>query len=268
MPRSWSVPSNVSSGRSAGPCVPWHPPGILAFRPAHPDLAEAGSAVPCAAPHLGRDGASAPGHVPRTRRGCPMSLHPPFRRNRIRSRPADLKLPVDSILAMVDPGETHLCGGHRGAPRNPEPVPQPLPPPGRHALPAGKTLADFDFSFHPSIECKRIDSLRKLCFVERKENVSLLGPPSVGETHRRHRAGHRSGPARQEGLLRVARRSHHLIRGNSCRMRGRSDLWRALHPPTDGDRVSPSKRTPGSRKDPTPRGSSHLPTGPTFDCQR
>ena len=50
-------------------------------------------------------------------------------------------------------------------------------------LPAVKTLEEFDFSFQPSIKREQIDSLAELSFLERKENVVLLGPPGVGKTH-------------------------------------------------------------------------------------
>jgi DNA replication protein DnaC len=50
-------------------------------------------------------------------------------------------------------------------------------------LPAVKTLDGFDFSFQPSIRREQIESLHELGFVERKENVILLGPPGVGKTH-------------------------------------------------------------------------------------
>jgi len=50
-------------------------------------------------------------------------------------------------------------------------------------LPAIKTLADFDFSFQPSLKREQIDSLHSLGFLERRENVVLLGPPGVGKTH-------------------------------------------------------------------------------------
>ena len=50
-------------------------------------------------------------------------------------------------------------------------------------LPAAKTLADFDFSFQPSVKREQIESLHTLGFLERKENVVLLGPPGVGKTH-------------------------------------------------------------------------------------
>ena len=50
-------------------------------------------------------------------------------------------------------------------------------------LPAVKTLAQFDFAFQPSIKREQIDSLHELGFVDRRENVILLGPPGVGKTH-------------------------------------------------------------------------------------
>ena len=50
-------------------------------------------------------------------------------------------------------------------------------------LPAVKTLDQFDFSFQPSIKREQIESLHELGFLERAENVILLGPPGVGKTH-------------------------------------------------------------------------------------
>ncbi len=50
-------------------------------------------------------------------------------------------------------------------------------------LPAVKTLADFDFTFQPGLKREQIDSLHTLGFIERHENVVLLGPPGVGKTH-------------------------------------------------------------------------------------
>ncbi|QCQ22766.1 IS21-like element helper ATPase IstB [Desulfoglaeba alkanexedens] len=46
-----------------------------------------------------------------------------------------------------------------------------------------KTLEQFDFSFQPSIDRKVIRELSGLSFVDRAENVILLGPPGVGKTH-------------------------------------------------------------------------------------
>jgi DNA replication protein DnaC len=46
-----------------------------------------------------------------------------------------------------------------------------------------KTVEQFDFSFQPSIDRKVIRELSSLSFVDRSENVILLGPPGVGKTH-------------------------------------------------------------------------------------
>jgi DNA replication protein DnaC len=50
-------------------------------------------------------------------------------------------------------------------------------------LPALKTLDQFDFAFQPSIDRSQVLSLHELGFLERKENVILLGPAGVGKTH-------------------------------------------------------------------------------------
>ena len=50
-------------------------------------------------------------------------------------------------------------------------------------LPAVKTLADFDVRFEPSVKLEQLESLHTLGFLERRENVILLGPPGVGKTH-------------------------------------------------------------------------------------
>jgi DNA replication protein DnaC len=46
-----------------------------------------------------------------------------------------------------------------------------------------KTIEQFDFAFQPSIDRKVIRELAGLTFVDRAENVVLLGPPGVGKTH-------------------------------------------------------------------------------------
>lgn len=50
-------------------------------------------------------------------------------------------------------------------------------------LPFHKTLEEFDFSFQPSIDAKRIQDLATLRFVAHQENLIFLGPPGVGKTH-------------------------------------------------------------------------------------
>ena len=113
------------------------------------------------------------------------------RRDRIRAQLADLKMPgsleaLDQILSQVD-------GGKLGAPdaiesllgaqitlRNNRRLQAAM---RSSRLPVVKTLDDFDFSFQPSLKRDQIQNLHELGFVERRENVILLGPPGVGKTH-------------------------------------------------------------------------------------
>ena len=50
-------------------------------------------------------------------------------------------------------------------------------------LPYHKTLSQFDFSFQPSIDERRIRDLATLRFLEHQENLIFLGPPGVGKSH-------------------------------------------------------------------------------------
>lgn len=120
-----------------------------------------------------------------------MKIDAPSRRDQIRAMLADLKLPgaleaSDSILAEADGGgitaseaiakllraQIDLRNNRRlqAAMRS-------------SRLPTVKTIDEFDFSFQPSIKREQIESLAELGFLERKENVVLLGPPGVGKTH-------------------------------------------------------------------------------------
>ena len=112
-------------------------------------------------------------------------------RDAIRCMLADLKMPgsleaVDGILAEID-------GGHLAATeainrlllaqitlRNNRRLKAAM---RSSRLPVVKTLESFDFSFQPSIKRQQIESLHELGFIDRKENVVLLGPPGVGKTH-------------------------------------------------------------------------------------
>jgi DNA replication protein DnaC len=49
-------------------------------------------------------------------------------------------------------------------------------------LPHHKSLDDFDFSFQPKLDARKIKDLAALGFVEERANVCLLGPPGVGKT--------------------------------------------------------------------------------------
>jgi DNA replication protein DnaC len=46
-----------------------------------------------------------------------------------------------------------------------------------------KTIDSFDFAFQPSLDRARVMDLAVLNFLQRKENIVLLGPPGVGKTH-------------------------------------------------------------------------------------
>lgn len=120
-----------------------------------------------------------------------MKAAPPSRRDRIRAMLADLKLPgaleaIDAVLSGIDGGALtgseaieRLLGAQIQLRNN-----RRLQAAMRSSrLPAVKTLADFDFSFQPSIKREQIESLCELGFVERRENVIFLGPPGVGKTH-------------------------------------------------------------------------------------
>lgn len=113
------------------------------------------------------------------------------RRDRIRAQLADLKMPgalesLDDVLTGVDGGGVtaseaieQLLGAQIMLRNN-----RRLQAAMRSSrLPKIKTLADFDFSFQPSIKREQIDSLHELGFLERRENVIFLGPPGVGKTH-------------------------------------------------------------------------------------
>jgi DNA replication protein DnaC len=116
---------------------------------------------------------------------------PTSQRDAIRNMLADLKMPgsleaVDGILGEIDGGKlaaTEAINRLLSAQitlRNNRRLQAAM---RSSRLPAVKTLENFDFSFQPSIKREQIESLHELGFIERKENVVLLGPPGVGKTH-------------------------------------------------------------------------------------
>jgi DNA replication protein DnaC len=58
----------------------------------------------------------------------------------------------------------------------------------RHALriskmPHHKTLDEYDFSYQPELDPRKVRDLATLAFAEARANAALLGPPGVGKTH-------------------------------------------------------------------------------------
>ena len=51
------------------------------------------------------------------------------------------------------------------------------------ALPNHKTIDEFDCSFQPELDPKRLAELKSLRFVEKHLSTLILGPPGVGKTH-------------------------------------------------------------------------------------
>lgn len=59
-------------------------------------------------------------------------------------------------------------------------------------FPAIKTLDEFDYGFAAGVKNSQIDELAGLGFVERQENVVLVGPSGVGKTHLAIALGYRA----------------------------------------------------------------------------
>jgi len=120
-----------------------------------------------------------------------MKIAPKTQRESIRTMLADLKLPgaleaADGILSEADGGKLTAATAIEQllraqiTLRNNRRLQAAM---RSSRLPVVKTFDQFDFSFQPSIKREQIMSLAELGFLERKENVVLLGPPGVGKTH-------------------------------------------------------------------------------------
>jgi DNA replication protein DnaC len=57
-------------------------------------------------------------------------------------------------------------------------------------LDQNKTMETFDFTFNPKIQVPLIRELSLCAFIERKENIFILGPSGVGKSHLAQALGH------------------------------------------------------------------------------
>ena len=97
-------------------------------------------------------------------------------------------------------------------------------------LPHHKTLDEFDVSFQPELDPKRLAELRSLRFVQNKVSSLILGPPGVGNTHL------------AVGLAMEALRAGYLVRYTT-----RDDVVRELRQPTSSALCATSSRTTNAR---------------------
>ena len=120
-----------------------------------------------------------------------MNAPAPARRDRLRAMLADLKMPgaleaVYGILSGADGGTISAAEAIEQllnaqiVLRNNRRLQTAM---RSSRLPAVKTLDQFDFAFQPSIKREQVESLHELGFLDRQENVILLGSPGVGKTH-------------------------------------------------------------------------------------
>src|SRR4051812_20597628 len=56
----------------------------------------------------------------------------------------------------------------------------------------GRTLEDFDFVFNPGTPKAKVLELATCAFVERHDNVLIVGPAGVGKSHIAQALGHRA----------------------------------------------------------------------------
>lgn len=60
----------------------------------------------------------------------------------------------------------------------------------RASFDSAKTLEDFDFTFNPRVPKSKLVDLATCNFIERNENVILVGPTGVGKSHLAQALGH------------------------------------------------------------------------------
>lgn len=68
-------------------------------------------------------------------------------------------------------------------------------------LDQNKTMETFDFAFHPKIPTPLIRELASCTFIEKKQNIFILGPSGVGKSHLAQALGHEACRREQDVLF-------------------------------------------------------------------
>jgi len=98
-------------------------------------------------------------------------------------------------------------------------------------LPFIKSIDEFDFTFQPKLDRRRVMSLFDLTFIRQNGNVIFLGPPGVGKTHlavslalKACQAGMSIYFTNMEGLIRKLKKDHEAGRPGKARSYHKSYL--------------------------------------------
>lgn len=91
-------------------------------------------------------------------------------------------------------------------------------------LPVVKTIESYDFNFATGAPKQQIQELASLTFIERAENVVLLGPAGVGKSHLAMALGYRAVMAG----IKTSNAHGSASRSAASPRAHRADRWREL----------------------------------------